>query len=153
MRWLDRIIDSMDMNLSNLREIVKDGEPGVLQSMRSQRAGHGLATEQQQHTSILFIPLFKQRNRDINCSKSQSQYVTKIKVNTAISYPNTFTSSLYVTVQEKMKWEQRTQRRCRLNLASRVDRISALGERNGKGVQSRSGNTAREKQDQETRFV
>ena len=38
-----------------------------------------------------------------------------------------------------------------MNLASRVGRISALGERNGKGVQSRNGNTAREKQDQETR--
>ena len=49
MRWLDRIIDSMDMNLSNLREIVKDGEPGVLQSMRSQRVRCDLATEQQQH--------------------------------------------------------------------------------------------------------
>ena len=26
MRWLDSIIDSMDMNLSKLREIVKDRE-------------------------------------------------------------------------------------------------------------------------------
>ena len=26
MRWSDGIIDSMDMSLSNLREIVKDGE-------------------------------------------------------------------------------------------------------------------------------
>ena len=26
MRWLDRIIDSMDMNLSKLRNIVKDRE-------------------------------------------------------------------------------------------------------------------------------
>ena len=40
MRWLDSVIDSMDMNLSKLWEIVKDREPGVLQSMGSQRTGH-----------------------------------------------------------------------------------------------------------------
>ena len=33
MRWLDSITDSMDMNLSKLREIVRTEEPGVLQSM------------------------------------------------------------------------------------------------------------------------
>ena len=31
MRWLDSITDSIDMNLSKLREIVKEEEPGVLQ--------------------------------------------------------------------------------------------------------------------------
>ena len=36
----------MDMNLNKLQEIVKDKEPGVLQSMGSQRVGHDLATEQ-----------------------------------------------------------------------------------------------------------
>ena len=32
MRWLNGIIDSLDMSLSKLQEIVKDGKPGVLQS-------------------------------------------------------------------------------------------------------------------------
>ena len=40
MRWLDGITDSMDMSLGGLRELVMDREPGVLQSMGSQRVGH-----------------------------------------------------------------------------------------------------------------
>ena len=44
MRWLDGITDSVDMNLSKLWETVGTEEPGVLQSTRSQRAGHDLAT-------------------------------------------------------------------------------------------------------------
>ena len=40
MRGWDGITDSMDMTLSKLRETVKDGESGVLQSMGLQRVGH-----------------------------------------------------------------------------------------------------------------
>ena len=52
MKWLDSVTESTDMSLSKLREVVKDREawcvakPGVLQSMRLQRVGHNLATEQ-----------------------------------------------------------------------------------------------------------
>ena len=47
MRLLDSITDSMDTNLSKVRETVTV-VPGVLQSMGSQRAGHDLATEQEE---------------------------------------------------------------------------------------------------------
>ena len=40
MRWLDGIIDSMDMSWNKLWEIVKEEKPGVLQSMGLQRVRH-----------------------------------------------------------------------------------------------------------------
>ena len=40
MRWLDSITDPLEMNLSKLWEIVKDGKPDVLQSMGSQGVRH-----------------------------------------------------------------------------------------------------------------
>ena len=45
MRWSDGITDSMDMNLSKLREMVRNRRPGVLWFMGSQRVGHDLPTE------------------------------------------------------------------------------------------------------------
>ena len=53
MRWLDSTTDSVNMNLSKFWRYWRAKESGALQFMRSQRAGHDLAPEQQQ--SWLFI--------------------------------------------------------------------------------------------------
>ena len=62
LRRLGSITDSMDMNLSKLQETMKDREPGVLQSIGSQRVGHDLVTEQQQISEELSRAELLRRN-------------------------------------------------------------------------------------------
>ena len=40
MRWLDGITKSVDISMNRLGEMVKEGKPGVLQPMGSQRVRH-----------------------------------------------------------------------------------------------------------------
>ena len=47
MRWLDDITDSVDMNLSKLRETMDRGACGCAESTELQRVRQDLATEQQ----------------------------------------------------------------------------------------------------------
>ena len=68
MRWLDSIMDSMDMQLSKLQETVRIEETGMLQSMGSQRVGHDLVSEEEEEQKqqkyllwggVSFAPFFE----------------------------------------------------------------------------------------------
>ena len=95
MKWLDSIIDSMDMNLSKLWKIVEAEEPGVLQSSNIlqttglQKVEHDIVAGQQQQSikelggwegvcSILLDQLRKERSQ---MSRSHSSLSSSISHN------------------------------------------------------------------------
>ena len=49
MRRLAGITDSVNLSLSKFREMVKEGKPGALQSMGSQRVGDDLGMNNHHH--------------------------------------------------------------------------------------------------------
>ena len=55
MRWLDGIIDAMDMNLGKLWEMVRDREACPSVSMESQRVGHDITGRLDSNNKILNI--------------------------------------------------------------------------------------------------
>ena len=65
LKWLEGITDSMDMSLSQLREMVKDREASVLRSMGSPRAGHN-----SNHVFIRCVTL----GLPVNLSEPQSSH-------------------------------------------------------------------------------
>ena len=57
MRWLDGIIDSMDMSLSKLQEMIKDREAWPAAVHGLQRVGHDWVTEQ--YNNLYFKYIYK----------------------------------------------------------------------------------------------
>ena len=58
MKWLHSITNSMDMNWANSRSWWRMEEPGVLQSIGSQRVGHDLVSEISKSDLMMFSPNF-----------------------------------------------------------------------------------------------
>ena len=76
MRWPDKIIDSIDLSLGKLWEMVQNRKPGMLQSMGSQRVGHDLVVNNTNNgvnfmETLLRIVL-------ANCLHTYSQLFAKI---------------------------------------------------------------------------
>ena len=59
MRWLDGIMDVMDMNLAKFRKWWGTEAPGMLQSMGSQRVRHNWMTQQQHTHTYIYIFTFQ----------------------------------------------------------------------------------------------
>ena len=75
-RWPDKIIDSIDLSLGKLWEMVQNRKPGMLQSMGSQRVGHDLVVNNT-NNSVNFMETLL-RIVLANCLHTYSQLFAKI---------------------------------------------------------------------------
>ena len=69
MRWLDGIMDSMDVSLKELRVWWWSGRPGMLRFMGSQRVGHDWATELNWTDTFLWAFLVAQTVKNLPAVK------------------------------------------------------------------------------------
>ena len=76
MRWLDGITNSMNMSLSKLQEMVKDGKPGVLQSMGSQELD---TTEQLNNRNLLELGISHMYNVYTNINRKIRDLMALLK--------------------------------------------------------------------------
>ena len=68
MRWLDGITKSMNMSLNKLWEIVKEGKPGMLQSLGLQRVTTDQLNNNCQHPCIYLVGRSFIKNFNFICS-------------------------------------------------------------------------------------
>ena len=124
-RWLDRIINSIDMNLTNPRKQWRTEESVTLEPVWLRSAGHDLATQQQQATDLLETPVWF----------SQHQGWIVLEGRSGAFPPSSLPNSIFISLHTLKQFYAnpflflhpllKTERRQLVYLAHPVSRVSA----------------------------